>query len=237
MEQLQPTLVERLIESSIGTTKYNPDAARVLFELMVPNDLKDGLGELSNVVFVLDGHTASLPWELMTDGADPPLFTRLRMVRQLQSATSGRTSARRRQSAYVVGDHGVATVSATRRRSPRSRGGCDRLETCKFTEPGWRRERRARDVLGGLFGRPYRIVHLAGHGDFEAAADASQRTSGMVLDDEVFLTAAEVRKMAQVPELVFLNCCHIGQMGPEARLNPSRTVACTTGSPPVSREN
>ena len=37
-----------------------------------------------------------------------------------------------------------------------------------------------------------------------------------MLDNGVFLTAVEVGQMQQVPELVFLNCCHIGQTGPEA---------------------
>ena len=76
-----------------------------MFELMVPNDFKDGLGQLSNVVFVLDGETAAYPWELMTDAGDSPLCTRLRMVRQLQSATF-RQHLRVTTSRYalVVGD-------------------------------------------------------------------------------------------------------------------------------------
>ena len=35
----------------------------------------------------------------------------------------------------------------------------------------------------------------------------------MVLDNGVFLTAVEIGQMQQVPELVFLNCCFIGQAG------------------------
>ena len=64
---------------------------------------------------------------------------------------------------------------------------------------------------------PYRIVHLAGHGQYESPTTGDGKArSGMVLDNGVFLTAVEIGQMQQVPELVFLNCCHIGQTGPEA---------------------
>ena len=35
--------------------------------------------------------------------------------------------------------------------------------------------------------------------------------SGLVLDDGLFFTAAEADQMRSVPELVFINCCHLGQ--------------------------
>jgi tetratricopeptide (TPR) repeat protein len=79
----------------------------------------------------------------------------------------------------------------------------------------------ALQVLAGLYKQPYRIVHLAGHGHYEAPTTAGGKArSGMVLDNGVLLTAVEVGQMQQVPELVFLNCCHIGQTGPEAGPRP-----------------
>src|SRR4029077_5756656 len=75
----------------------------------------------------------------------------------------------------------------------------------------------ALDVLAGLYEKPYRIVHLAGHGQYEPPlTPGGKARSGVVLDNGVFLTAVEVGQMQQVPELVFLNCCYIGQTGPEA---------------------
>ncbi len=71
-------------------------------------------------------------------------------------------------------------------------------------------------MLGGLFDKPYRVVHLAGHGHYEPPNTPGGRAkSGMVLDNGVFLTAVEIGQMQQVPELVFLNCCFIGQVGPQ----------------------
>ena len=94
----------------------------------------------------------------------------------------------------------------------------------------------ALEVLAGLYKKPYRIVHLAGHGHYEppTTADGKAR-SGMVLDNGVFLTAVEVGQMQQVPELVFLNCCHIGQTGPEA-MPRTPTVEFNRLAASVSRE-
>ncbi len=53
-----------------------------------------------------------------------------------------------------------------------------------------------------LFERPYRVVHVAGHG-------APGEKGGVVLSGGTFLGPAEVEAMRTVPELVFLNCCHL----------------------------
>ena len=213
-----------------------------MFELMVPNDLKDGLGQLSNVVFVLDGDTAAYPWELMTDAGESPLCTRLRMVRQLQSATF-RQHLRVTTSRYalVVGDPQVtpplrqlegAVLEADaveKSLAGTKQNGKDVFEPIRVP-PG----ASARDVFAALFARPYRIIHLAGHGEYRAEAGRLRERSGMVLDNGIFLTAAEVRKMAQVPELVFLNCCSIGQTGPERVDAPYRPYNRLAAS--ISRE-
>ncbi len=219
MQQRQPELIERLVRASISSTAYNPDHSRALFELMVPNDLKDSMGQLSRVVFVVDGETSQYPWELMNDGAEQPLCARLGMVRQLQTmryrpqirATTART-------AFVVGD---PLVSAPFRQLPgaatEAHVVADMLAAQRDFVPTYLDgQPTAIDVLGGLFRQPYRIVHLAGHGHYEAPTSGNARgRSGMVLDNGVFLTAVEIAQMQQVPELVFLNCCFIGQTGPD----------------------
>ena len=217
MDQHQPELIERLIKSSITDTSYKPDDARALFELMVPNDLKDGLGQLSNVVFVLDGETSAYPWELMTDGGDRPLCTRLRIVRQLQSATfRPHIRVTTSRAAYVVGDPKVSPPFQQLAGARAEAQVVNEKLASRFEPVLVPAGATALQVLGGLFARPYRIVHLAGHGDFREKKGDLRERSGMVLDNGAFLTAAEVRKMVQVPELVFLNCCFIGQVGPEA---------------------
>ncbi|MDB5849590.1 MAG: hypothetical protein JWP29_3342, partial [Rhodoferax sp.] len=60
----------------------------------------------------------------------------------------------------------------------------------------------ARSIINALFERPYRVVHIAGHG-------AQGSRGGVVLSGGTFLGANEVQAMRTVPELVFLNCCHL----------------------------
>jgi hypothetical protein len=56
------------------------------------------------------------------------------------------------------------------------------------------------------------VLHLAAHGVFEFRPGAGDRpVSGLVLDGGTFLTAAEAAQLRAVPELVFVNCCHLGQ--------------------------
>jgi CHAT domain-containing protein/predicted alpha/beta hydrolase family esterase len=221
-QQRQPELVERLIAASVAQTRFRAEEARALFELIVPNDLKDGLAQLSRVVFVVDAETAAYPWELMTDGKEP-LATRMGLIRQLKTATFRQhIRATTAQTAYIVGDPLVSApyqqLSGARDEARLVAG----LLSTRF-EPTYRDEQlSALEVLGGLFEKPYRLIHLAGHGYYEAPGDNGAARSGMVLDNGVYLTAVEIGQMQQVPELVFLNCCHIGQIGPEA---PARGAA------------
>jgi tetratricopeptide (TPR) repeat protein len=66
-------------------------------------------------------------------------------------------------------------------------------------------------VINALFERRYRIVHVAGHGEpvERDAQGALKRTGGVVLSDGSFLGPSEIRAMRTVPELVFVNCCHL----------------------------
>ena len=222
-QQRQPELVERLIRSSISQPRFRAEESRVLFELTVPNELKSGLAQVDNLVLVVDADTAAYPWELMSPG-DQPLCVEKALVRQLQTSSyRPQIGARAGTAAYVVGD---PVVSPPYRQLPGAAAEADavyeKLST-RFNVERPIKNPSALDVLAGLYEKPYRIVHLAGHGQYEPPTTAGGKArSGMVLDNGVFLTAVEVGQMQQVPELVFLNCCHIGQTGPEA---PLRTPA------------
>jgi CHAT domain-containing protein/pimeloyl-ACP methyl ester carboxylesterase len=221
-QQRQPELVERLIKDSITRTAFREQEARVLFELLIPTELKDGLAQLDNVVFVVDSETAAYPWELMGAGAEP-LCVAKGLVRQLQTPRyRPHLGARAAQMAYVVGDpivslpfRQLAGARAEARAVAQMLRG--QFEVVYEEEP-----LTALEVLAGLYAKPYRIVHLAGHGHYESpTTPGGKARSGMVLDNGVFLTAVEIAQMQQVPELVFLNCCHIGQTGPETPGNVS----------------
>ena len=80
----------------------------------------------------------------------------------------------------------------------------------------------ARTVINALLERDWRIVHIAGHGEQpeklgpepKKVGDPPQRDGdprGVVLSNGTFLGPREIRNMRVVPELVFVNCCHLAE--------------------------
>ena len=236
-QQRQPELIERLIKDSISQTRFRAEDSRVLFELTVPNELKSGLAQLDNLVLVVDDETAAYPWELMSAGTKPLCLAK-GLVRQLQTSRyRPQIGARAGTAAYVVGDPVVSPPFQQLAGAREEARAVQRMLRARF-EVTYRDEQlTALEVLSGLFARPYRIVHLAGHGHYEApTTPGAKARSGMVLDSGIFLTAVEIQQMQQVPELVFLNCCHIGQTGPAAPRGAGGGVEFNRLAASVSRE-
>lgn len=71
----------------------------------------------------------------------------------------------------------------------------------------------ADSILAGLHKRAWRILHLSGHGEheFKPEGHAGKPISGMVIGKDTFLTPGDVEQMRWTPELVFINCCHLGR--------------------------
>jgi tetratricopeptide (TPR) repeat protein len=75
----------------------------------------------------------------------------------------------------------------------------------------------AHRVINALLERDWRIVHIAGHGEPPerivrsdgSSADGDPR--GVVLSHGCYLGPREIRTMRCVPELVFINCCHLAE--------------------------
>ena len=72
-------------------------------------------------------------------------------------------------------------------------------------------------MLALLYRQPYRIVHISAHGVFDLLHRDGRRRSGVVLSDGLLITAAEIAAMETVPELVYLSCCHLGQVDATVR--------------------
>ncbi|MDO9316407.1 MAG: CHAT domain-containing protein [Burkholderiaceae bacterium] len=89
----------------------------------------------------------------------------------------------------------------------------------------------ARTIINELMSRNWRIVHIAGHGEApedvdadswdaeanstsEAARSRLKNARGVVLSKGTFLGPCEIRSMRIVPELVFVNCCHLAARSP-----------------------
>lgn len=246
--QRQPGVAETLVADAIANTRYVPETGigTTLFHLLVPPDFKASARESSNLLLVVDGTTANLPWEMLEIDGDP-LVLRRRMVRQLVS-TRFRPSVRttRTRTALLIAnpstrgyyaqfggpDWKPSTDVAGRVRPDRlpSLAGAERelqrvapiLERRGYKVESTEPEALCGDVFGRIFRRPYRIMAVSAHGVFQVRARDGGFRSGVALSDGLVLSAAEVGLMEVVPELVFLNCCHLGRADATASASGNR---------------
>ena len=234
--QRQPGLVEALVARQIGNPQWDETFGRALFQLMVPFDFKDAARQLARVVLVVDAHTANLPWELMLadDPSRPgddrrPLALRTAVVRQL-SSSSYRPAVRQGtgRSALVIGNPSLDGFSAAFSTDPlnplpppdplpgaeaeaeAAQGllSAAGFEVTALLGTDW----PAHALLPRLYEQPWRVLHISAHGVFGLPHVDGRPRSGVLLSDGLLITAAEIAAMECVPELVFLNCCHLGQV-------------------------
>lgn len=214
----QRQAVDGLIRSSTASTADQPGLSRALFELMVPNGFKEALHDVYGLTLSVDANAAVYPWELMRDEAgrfESPLATRTRIVRQLASPHG-------RSRVPTVDNKRILVVGDTQSGLPELLGAQQegRATAALYSNRGYTdnflQKPDGQSVLVNLFDGEYKIIHLAAHGTVANENDKDSYT-GMVLDKDTYLTTAQISKMRHVPELVFINCCHLGSMKGDAR--------------------
>ena len=242
VQQRQPGLVERFADDALrgpGSTVYSPGSGfgATLFQLLVPLEFKAAARKTRNLILMVDETTANLPWEMLeADGG--PLVQRTRMVRQFISPNFRReVSWCNALAACVISDPNTEgyhaqfggpgwkpKVGADGRpqvdRLPplpaAAREGtaiCGVLERAGYVLTVAPPDAPASTVFQRLLAQPYRVLVINAHGVFgKRAVDGSYR-SGVVLSDGLLLSAAEISLMESVPDLVFLNCCHLARSG------------------------
>ncbi|KAI5912356.1 CHAT domain-containing protein [Azoarcus sp. PA01] len=230
VQQRQPGLIEALVKNAIGRDEYSADLSRTLFQLMMPLEFKATARDTEKLVLVVDGYTAKLPWE-MVQADDQPLALKTAIVRKFASPRYRRNPLiLTRKVACVIanpstrgyhaafGDPAAAALAPHVDHLPDLPGAAaegaairDLLAECGY-EVTHGEGLEALDVFARLFHQPWRILVIAAHGVFRVVARDGRARSGVVLSDGLLLTAAEVGQMETVPELVFLNCCHLGAM-------------------------
>lgn len=215
VQATQRQLVDQLVRSAIDSPSYDPKLGLTLFELLVPNGLKTQTDAQASLVLVLDSEAAQYPWELLAERTreNPrPLALEKGLIRQFKTSNFRQNpQAARDQYVLVIGDpkNDFSQLPGAKREA--------KLVASKFREyfdtnkviTRIGEENTATDVINELFAREYNIIHLAGHGDYQPDEPAQ---SGMVLSDGLRLSAAELRQMRTVPDLVFINCCHLGRI-------------------------
>ena len=241
----QAALVDRFVARAAAGTGYDPELNRTLFEMLLPNRLKDGSVLRSNLVLVLDKDAARYPWEMLedrwsqslpgsaattgderTDGRKPGAVE-FGMLRQLATrAYRGQPVMSLDRRALVIGDPKSDFVPLPGARDEASR------VSGQLEQTGYRVttliEPEVDKVMLALHADAYQIMHLAGHGvhryhlkgDAGRPCDACGQpvpekeqdlVSGMIIGAGMVLTPGDVEQMRRVPDLVFLNCCHLGR--------------------------
>ena len=233
----QLRLAENLIRQTIADTSRDTKVTHALFEMLIPNRLKELAPNQLSVVLVVDEVSGSYPWELLEDrwsDGDKPVAVTTGMLRQFKTDVfRERPATTLEDTVYVVGDPALppprpdfpfTSLEGARKEAVAV---ADFLQQNGFTVTRQIRS-GASEILAGLHENGYRVLHLAGHGvheeplliDTPVPCEECEQTpppqirkiSGMVIGDKVFLTPGDVEQMRWVPELVFINCCHLGSL-------------------------
>lgn len=212
----QRQAVDGLIASITRSTHDQPGLSRAVFELMVPNGMKEAVAEVRTLMVSVDADAAAYPWELMRDNDQPderPLAVRVELVRQLASTHGrGRVPTVTENRVFIVGDtqSGMIELPGAQAEAKVVAG----VFTGQRYEINDHYRASAQQVFDALFYGRYRFMHLAGHGVVKEKATG---LTGMVLGPNTFLTSAQINKLRHVPEFVFINCCHLGAMKEDAQ--------------------
>ncbi len=213
VQATQPELVGQLLKQITRETVYAQDLSKTLFELLIPIDLKNSLLSQDRIVLIVDDVTANYPWELMAEDGQP-LCIRMGMIRQLElSDYDAHIRDTTTKAAYVLGNPETPVEFPALENARIEADKVATLLKTKFTVTQTPNQAGAMRVFNDLFAVPYRIIHIAGHGYYdENALGSTGARAGVVLNGGVFITAAEIAKLDPIPELVFLNCCYLGQI-------------------------
>jgi CHAT domain-containing protein len=229
MQSTQARLVTELVRRASNDANRDPSIGRTLFQLLVPAELEASLRGSSELLLELNDGTAAIPWELLDapqdghSGATKPWAIRNKMMRKLRTVQfrAQVRDARLADAVLVIGEPkcdpalypplpGARAEAQAVCEALRSPTGLDPERVHALIAPDDFLGPDATAVTAALLARPYRIVHIAGHGEPEHIAEGKKpEVRGVVLSDNTYLGPREVEAMRVVPELVFLNCCHL----------------------------
>ena len=222
-QRAQSLLIDELVATASNDHNTDDQIGRTLFSLLIPIELEAYLAGSGEMQIELDPQTAAIPWELLDTkreaDSDSPWALRVNLLRKLRISTFREqvSDAGAGDSALVIGEpecppeyprlYGARAEAVAVRTCLTGTGGLTEDAVTGLINPdATQAGPGARAVVNALFERPWRIVHIAGHG----VPGKSGKPGGVVLSNGTFLGPAEIGSMRTVPELVFINCCHLG---------------------------
>jgi hypothetical protein len=221
----QRAIVDRFVRNAVARPVLGgrgDDPGATLFELLLPNPLKEEARSDRNMVLMLDQDTAQYPWELLHEGTrgdtEPPAV-RAGLIRQLaQEPSAARPPiVTIGNKALLIGDppSGIPELPPLYEAKAEAESIAGLLERDGFSPTSLIRS-NPESIIQALMAERWRILHLAGHGVVDFVGSEGRPTTGMVLGEGLFLTPQLIYQMRDPPELVFVNCCHLGAVRPEA---------------------
>ncbi|MDZ4103282.1 MAG: CHAT domain-containing protein [Hydrogenophaga sp.] len=225
----QARLVGELVRRASNDANRDREIGRTLFQLLVPVEMESSLSGTSELLLEVDDGTAAIPWELLDapddgrGGPEAPWAIRNKLLRRLRTVAfrTQVSDARLEDSVLVIGEPlcdpahypplpAARTEAEAVVEALSGQLGLDASRVHALIAPGDGLGPDAAAVTTALLQRRYRIVHIAGHGEPELERPGKPPLlRGVVLSDNTFLGPREVQAMRVVPELVFLNCCHL----------------------------
>ena len=233
----QLRLADGFVAQASHSAAANAEVSKTLFEMLLPNRLRELSMRQGDLVVLVDEVSARFPWELLEDRwsqAGRPPAVAAGLIRQLKSADYRAHPVHgSAPTAFVVGNpnlHGWADFQDLPGARDEAKLVSQLLLDRNFDVLD-AIDAEVDTILHGLHRDAWRIIHLAGHGVHEHpvpavvwASGADSRPaggqtkilsptqlSGMVIGRDTFLTPGDVEQMRWVPELVFINCCHLGK--------------------------
>ena len=229
----QARLIHNLVKEASSGQSLDPQIGRTLYKLLVPVELEAFLTSAGETQMVLDKDTAGIPWEMLDDddgtrSDEPPWAIRSKLLRKFKTETFRQQvkDADSRAPILVIGEpacpndypplpgayrEAKAVFDCLSAAVPNVATRVDKVMA--DSENGLKPI--ARTVVNAVLAENWRVIHVAGHG---ALPESDGGAGGVVLSDRTFLGPQEIGAMRVVPELVFINCCHLGAFPADAML-------------------
>jgi tetratricopeptide (TPR) repeat protein len=219
----QVRLINELVRVGADDRNHDKQIGRSLFNLLVPVEVEPFLSGSSAVLLQLDKASAAYPWELMDTQSRPskqpnspesqsadatPWAVRTRVLRKLRTADFriNPRDSKRGDGILVIGE-----PQCDPKKYPSLPGAADEAQAVAdvlMAKPGLKLDALA--IVNLAYERPYKVVHIAGHGIYR-----EDGTGGVALSNHTVFGPREFEAMRTVPQLAFINCCYLGKM-PEA---------------------
>ena len=234
----QGPLIRNLVSTAATNVNADPQIGQTLFQLLVPREVQAFLGGSTDTQIEVNRGTAGIPWEML-DVRQPgssdsrPWAIRTKLLRKLRTDDFRERviDAGADDAVLVIGDpradravypplYGARSEAQAVAACFGESGADGRyVRALVSAGDGSAPEPDAKAVINAVLERDWRIVHVAGHGEpplRTGQTDTNPR--GVVLSDGAFLGPREIECMRTVPELVFVNCCHLAARNPNQLL-------------------